>query len=121
VQFRAAYYHIWKRESTVPGWKNIQTGIIYVQWANLSYPSISDLRYERGGLNQINVGPDFTYTFSPIQGDIDNDGSVDVLDLGTVARLYDQADSTYDLNGNGIIDIFDLALIGANFWYTYIP
>jgi len=121
VQFRAAYYHIWKRESTVPGWKNIQTGIIYVQWANLSYPSISDLRYERGGLNQINVGPDFTYTFSPIQGDIDNDGSVDVLDLGTVARLYDQANSTYDLNGNGIIDIFDLALVGANFWYTYIP
>jgi hypothetical protein len=122
VQFKAAYYHIWKVESKVAGWKNDQSGVIYVQSAKLSYLSSPDLSYVRGGTqNQINVGPDFAYTFSPIQGDIDNNGSVDVIDLGTVAKLYDQANSTYDLNGDGIIDIFDLALVGANFWYTYLP
>ena len=121
VQFSAAYYHMWKDESTVSGWKNIQTGTIYVQWANLSYPTIPDLRYERGGLNQINVGPDFAYTFSPIQGDIDNDGSVNVNDLSTVAAYFDQTNPEYSLKGDSIIDIFDLVVIAANFNYTYIP
>jgi hypothetical protein len=122
IQFSAAYHRIWKDESKIPGWKNDQSGVIYIQSAKLSYPSSPDLSYVRGGTqNQISVGPEVAYTFSPIQGDIDNDGSVDVIDLSTVARLYDQADSTYDLNGNGVIDIFDLVLIGANFWYTYIP
>jgi len=120
IEFKAAYYRIWKDESKVPGWKNYQSGLIYIQWANLSYTSGPDLGYVRGGSqNQINVGPDVTYTFSPIQGDVDNSGSVDVFDLRTVAAYYDQAYSTYDLNGDGIIDIFDLVVIGAKFGFTY--
>lgn len=120
IEFKAAYYRIWKDESKVPGWKNDQSGLIYIQWANLSYTSGPDLGYVRGGSqNQINVGPDVTYTFSPIQGDVDNSGSVDVFDLRTVAAYYDQAYSTYDLNGDGIIDIFDLVVIGAKFGFTY--
>jgi len=122
IQFSAAYHRIWKDESKIPGWKNDQSGVIYIQSAKLSYPSSPDLSYVRGGTqNQISVGPEVAYTFSPIQGDIDNNGSVDVTDLRTVAVYFDQANSTYDLNGNGVIDIFDLVLIGANFWYTYIP
>jgi hypothetical protein len=122
IEFNATYYHIWKDESKVSGWKNDQSGLIYVQWANLSYASSPDLGYVRDGAqNQINVGPDVTYNFSPIQGDIDNNGTVDVFDIRTVAAFYDQSNTTYDLNGDGIIDIFDLVVIGANFDYTYNP
>jgi len=120
LQFNATFYHIWKDENKVSNWKNDQSGQIYIQWANLSYSSNPDLAYVKGGTNnQINAGPDVTYTFSPIQGDVDNNGSVNVFDLRTIAAYYDQAYSTYDLNGDGIIDIFDLVVIGANFGFTY--
>ena len=63
------------------------------------------------------------FAFVPIQGDITNDGVVNITDLRTVAGYFDvkQGDSlwstasAYDLNGNGVIDIYDLVLIGANF------
>jgi subtilisin family serine protease len=121
VTFNATYHHIWKDESTVSGWKNIQTGTIYFQRTNLTYPSGQGLDYERGGLNQIDVGPDFACTFSPIQGDIDNNGTVDIFDLKTVAAYYDQQNTTYNLTADSTIDIFDLVAIGANYGYEYSP
>lgn len=120
VTFNATYYHIWKDETKVPGWKNNQSGTIYIQWANLSYAGSPDLSYVKGGIqNQINAGPDVTYTFSPIRGDIDNNGTVGVFDLRTVAAYYNQHNSTYDLNGDGIIDIFDLVSLASNFGFEY--
>jgi hypothetical protein len=121
VTFNATYHHMWKDESQVSGWKNIQTGTIFIQKANLSYPSSPDLRYERGGINQIDVGPDFTYTFSPIQGDLDNNGKVEIFDLRTIAVLYGTVNSTYDLTGDNFIDIFDLVVVARNFGFTYAP
>jgi hypothetical protein len=128
LQFTATYYHIWKDESKVSGWQNNQSGLIYIQWANVSYSSSPDLSYVRGGsTNQISVGPDFTYTFSPIEGDVNNDGTVNILDLRTVAAFYDvkqgdsmwPAASAYDLNGDSIIDIYDLVIIASNWGYQY--
>lgn len=119
--FNATYHHIWKDESTVSGWENIQTGTIYIQWANLNYLGGQGLGYERGGLNQIDVGPDFTCTFSPIQADIDNNGIVDIFDLKTVAAYYDQQNTTYNLTGDSTISIFDLVVIGANYGHKYSP
>jgi hypothetical protein len=121
ITFNVTYHHIWKDESTVSGWTNIQTGTVYFQWANLSYASGPDLAYVKGGLNQINVGPDFAYTFSPIRGDIDNNGQVNVFDVRTVAAFYDTINSDYNLTGDPIIDIYDLVIVGSNFGYTYIP
>jgi hypothetical protein len=122
IQFNATYLHIWKDESKVSGWKNDQSGTIYIQWANLSYSSGQELGYVRGGAqNQITVGPDVVYTFSPIKGDIDNNGIVDIYDLRTVAYYYDQVNSTYDLTGDNIIDIFDLVVIASNYGYSYDP
>ncbi len=102
---------------------------IFIQGANVSYPAGPDLRYVRSGLNQIDVGPYFVYTFSPIQGDVNNDGTVDLFDLRLVAiyfgvkigdALWPTA-STYDLDNNGVIDVFDLRIIAVNFLFTYVP
>jgi len=131
MEFRAAYHHVWKDENTILGWRNDLTGAIFFQWANLSYPSAPDLRYVRGGAqNQINVGSDVLYTFSPIQGDVYNDGDVDIYDLRTVATYYNVKEgdplwveaSKYDLTkpvGENIIDIYDLRIIASNYGYTY--
>ena len=122
ITFNATCHHIWKDESSVPGWSNIQTGAIYFQWANLSYLGGPDVGYVRGGTqNQINVNRDVAYKFSPIRGDIDNDGTVDIVDLRTVAAYYNQQNATYNLKGDNTIDIFDLVVIAVNFGYTYDP
>jgi hypothetical protein len=124
IIFEAAYHHIWKSE---PGWTNDLIAPIYFEWANISYPGLPDYGYVRGGLNQINVGPDMSYKFSPIQGDVNNDGTVDITDLRTVAAYYNAKEgdanwadaSAYDLNGDKFIDIFDLVTITANYGFIY--
>ena len=127
IEFEASFYHIWM---SAAGWTNDLTDTIYFQWANVSYSDGPDLTYQRGGSsNQFSVGSDFGYTFSPIQGDVNNDGTVDIFDLRTVAAYFgvEQGDSAwanaskYDLNGDQMIDVFDLRIIAANFGYTYKP
>jgi hypothetical protein len=119
IRFQAAFYHVWKG---APGWTNNLTDTIFIQRANISYVIGPDLNYEKGGSDEIAVGPDFSYTFSPIQGDVNNDGTVDLFDLRTVAIYIDvTGDSTYDLDGNGVIDVFDLRVVAANYGYTYTP
>jgi hypothetical protein len=118
IQFNATYHRLWRN---LPNWTNDQSGTIYFQWANLSYHSSPDLAYVRGGLNQIDVTPDFQYTFSPIQGDVDNNGSVDVFDLRTVAFYYDTVTPDYNITGEEVVDIFDLVMIGSNYGFTYDP
>ncbi len=125
VSLKAAYRHVWK---SVAGWTNDLVDTIFFNGANLSYLVGPDLDYEKGGLNQININPGLAYTFSPIRGDVNNDGTVDVLDLRTVAIYYlvKQGDpnwavaSSYDLDGSGIIDVFDLRTAASNFGYTYV-
>jgi hypothetical protein len=119
ITFNATYHHLWKDESTISGWKNIQMGTVYIQWANLSFPSGPDLGYVRGGLDQINVGPDFAYNFSPIRGDLDNNGKVEIYDLRTLAAYFDTTNPQYNLTGDNQIDIFDLVVIASNFGFTY--
>jgi len=116
IEFKAAFYHIWKN---LPSWTNDQSGKIFIQAANLSYLGASKLQYVKDGLNEIDVGSDVTYTFSPIQGDIDNNGEVDIWDLRTIAAFYDEVNDTYNLTGESVIDIFDLVVIGSNYGYKY--
>jgi len=126
VTFHATFLHVWHDESQDLNWMNNQTGRVWLQWVNLTYPDHDDLQYEEGGLYQIEVS-EIIYTFSPIQGDVDNDGDVDVFDLRIVGYYYDLTSSDpewtdasrYDLNGDNTIDIFDLQLVATNYEYTY--
>lgn len=128
ITFNATCRHIWKDENSVPGWKNNQTDTIYFQWANLSYSGGPDLGYVKDGTqNEIDVGPSAAYTYSPIQGDINNNGSVDIFDLRTVAAFYNakvgdpywSAASIYDLNNDSVIDLFDIVIIAVKFGTVY--
>ena len=124
ITFKANYYHIWK---DCPGWSNNLTGTIFFQMANLNYAEGPSRHYEKGGISELEVGPEVAYTFSSIRGDINSDGNVDIFDLRAVAAYYNakQGDpnwtqaSTYDLNGDGTIDIFDLVIVATNFGYKY--
>lgn len=126
IKFQAALQHLWKNST---GWTNILSDTIFIQSANLNSTTGPSLGYERGGLSQIIVGPDFTYTFSPIQGDLNNMGTVDIFDLRLETAYFDTkqgdpnwiAASTYDLNDDGIIDILDAEIVALNFGYSYVP
>jgi hypothetical protein len=114
---------IWKA-----GQPNKLEGKIWFHYAELSFSGVQDLVTEEGGVVQISVN-DVGFAFVPIQGDLDNSGEVDITDLRTVAAYYDvkQGDpmwpeaSAYDLYGDGVIDIFDLVVVGSNFGYKYSP
>jgi hypothetical protein len=124
IRFEATFYHVWKSGAT-----NDVSDLIFIQGANVSYPAGPDLRYTRGGLNQIDIGPDFAYTFSPIPGDLNNDGSVDIYDLRLVAIYFNVKSgdalwpiaSTYDLDNSGAIDVFDVRTVARFYGYTYVP
>jgi nitrous oxidase accessory protein NosD len=112
-------HHVWKDETSILDWENDLAGTVQIQLANLSYGGAPSLRYERLWPLEIDVGPDFNYTFSPIQGDVNNDGHVDITDLRTVAAFFDQANDTYNLTGDSLIDIFDLVVVAANYAFEY--
>lgn len=54
-------------------------------------------------------------------GDINGDGSVDLLDLDILGSNFSASPATYsqgDLNGDGTVDLLDLDILGANFGTT---
>ncbi|MBU1111074.1 hypothetical protein KKB83_05675 [Patescibacteria group bacterium] len=61
-----------------------------------------------------------TPTPSPsIEGDLNNDGVVDIFDLVIIGSCFGQEAigdcARADANGNGVVDIFDLVTVGSNF------
>lgn len=122
ITFHAAYYYIWKDMTACPNWINDLHGVIKLHWAQLTYLECEPLTYqEEGPLKEIDVFPagGVIYTFSPIQGDINNDGTVNIQDISLVAWWYEQDHPACDLNCDGIVDIFDLVIVASNLWYTY--
>ena len=66
-----------------------------------------------------------TIPINLIQGDVDCNGQVNILDLADVAHFYDQSTTSgpaalYDIkiDSNNIIDIYDLVEVAANFNYN---
>lgn len=56
-----------------------------------------------------------------IPGDVDANGTVDVIDLRLVIASFNTTPPSYppaDINKDGIVDIFDLVIVGKNFGRT---
>lgn len=64
------------------------------------------------------------YRYRPIQGDLNSDGIVDIMDLAMVARAYGARpgdphwNELVDLNNDNIIDILDLIRVARNYGGT---
>lgn len=56
------------------------------------------------------------YSFTPIPGDLNLDGKVDIADLVTIANYGCRDGCPFDLNGNGIVDIYDVVLVALDLW-----
>ena len=121
ITFQDTAMLIWTKGQT-----NELDGQIWFNNASLDFSGVQQLACQQGGLSQISVN-NVAFKFVPIQGDINNDGVVNIIDLRTVAAYFDvkagdplwSVASNYDLNGDGVIDIYDIVLVAANFGYTY--
>ncbi len=62
-----------------------------------------------------------------VEGDLDENGIVDLFDLVTVVIAFGSTPSDMswgarcDLNGDNVIDVFDLAIVAANFGKEQTP
>jgi len=57
-------------------------------------------------------------TVTLLAGDLNKDQRIDILDLTRCAGVFGTADPGADINGDGVVDLFDLVLIGINFGRT---
>lgn len=48
-------------------------------------------------------------------GDLNGDGTIDILDLSLCAAHFGSADPAADVNADGVVDVYDLVLLGKNF------
>jgi hypothetical protein len=71
----------------------------------------------------VSVKNEITYNFTPIPGDLNLDGEVDIIDLSAISQWVgyssDNPDWIYcrgfDLNSDGHIDLFDVVIVASNF------
>ena len=79
--------------------------------------ALQNLRFGSATGEEIPAGPHeirFTVQRRLPTGDVNRDGSVDILDLILVAQQLGKnvaADSPVDINGDGVVNIFDLTLV----------
>jgi len=59
--------------------------------------------------------PPPTITSSPLIGDLDLDGDVDIFDYNLLVQHFNTTNCTYNLTGSCLIDIFDYNLLIQNF------
>jgi hypothetical protein len=122
ITFQSNQTMLWKEGQT-----NTLEGRMWIHHAELSFIEGSKLQYSESGLKEVDVN-EVIYAFVPIRGDINNDGTVNIWDLRTVAAGYDKTSSDpewttgnywskYDLTSDGTIDIFDLVASATNFGY----
>jgi hypothetical protein len=54
-------------------------------------------------------------TITLLGGDVNGDNVINIFDLAQIAAGYDSNDPTLDINGDGIVDIFDLTITAINY------
>ncbi len=66
------------------------------------------------GQHSLTLGLDLDTLILPI-GDVNGDNVIDIFDLSYLAAHYKSNDLAADLNVNGVVDIFDLTLAASNY------
>ena len=116
VEFDAAQAHIWKYGN--PNSEIFQYSIVE---ATLYFGSLGTI--PMGG---ITVPSPLTTEVDFIRGDVDCNGAVTMADISAVAYYYHRIStdpiwssiiSKYDLNNDGIIDIYDIVTTATNYGY----
>jgi len=115
VEFIADLEHIWRTNNLGP-----LHAFIKFTGASLSYVDPAGTITESG----INMPADLDIAVELIQGDVNCDGMVNVMDLTTVAALYDQTVTPdiakYNLKAtDNVIDLYDLVKVATNFPYGW--
>jgi len=113
VEFIADLGHIWRTNNLGP-----LHAFIKFTSASLSFVDPVGTITESG----ISMPADLDIVVNLIQGDVNCDGKVNVMDLTTVAALYDRTVTPdiekYNLKAtDNVIDLYDLVKVAANFWY----
>ncbi len=115
VAFNDSIGHIWR------------TGSAHTIDATVSIDTTAGgLTFSEGpiAISGITTPSTITLHINLIQGDVTCNGMVDIFDLATVARFYDQsvppAPEKYNVKTDGTMDIFDLVVVATNFNY-YTP
>jgi len=76
------------------------------------------------GMEEIIMPLPLTIQVNFIRGDVDCDGDVDTFDISSVAYYYNKPASAkpeYDLNNDGIINVYDMVTIATNYGYGLDP
>jgi len=115
VEFNDDTGHIWRTNNTAP-----LHAFIKFDDATLSFVDPVGTITKSG----ITMPADLDIVVNLIQGDVNCDGKVNILDLVTVAACYDELvplgtepHAKYDLKHDGAIDLYDLVKVATNFWY----
>jgi hypothetical protein len=115
VRFDDAPEHIWRTNNLGP-----LHAFIKFDDATLSFVDPVGTITKSG----ITMPADLDIVVNLIQGDVNCDGKVNILDLVTVAACYDELvplgtepHAKYDLKHDGAIDLYDLVKVATNFWY----
>jgi len=82
---------------------------------NISAVRSSFLTTEYAGL-VVNAGDTTDIgTGTILGGDINNNGTINITDIASMAAVFGTADAASDLNGDGTVNITDVASAGASF------
>jgi hypothetical protein len=72
----------------------------------------------------IPMGTDYNFDFKFLQGDADNDGDVDVNDLGILATNWQRTQRTFsqgDFDYSGTVNVGDLGILATNWQQNLAP